>query len=188
MIWLQFKIQTFKLAIPTFTITNSKAIIKNSTIVIGEGNTIIYPSPNPTAPSSSTATPKIESVSPISSSRTQTITFLGKGFEDIQPQLLSLDDGSVDTVWGDSTPAIVIYDKTNLLSAGAAGDWSGFTNGPPDLIGIVLIRWSDTQIVLGGFGTGLGSRFSWSQISKGDSIEIQIQTISGLATFDTFVS
>jgi len=149
------------------TITDSNVTITNSTIIIGEGNTIIYPSQTPVPSSSPAMAPEIKSVSQISSSMNQTITIQGTGLGDIQPRLLTLGDGSVDTVWGDSTPSIVIYDKTNLLSAGAAGDWPGFTNGPPDLIGIVLLSWSDIQIVVGGFGTGLGSQFSWSQVEKG---------------------
>ena len=131
------------------------------------------------------SSPNISSISPISGALLQTITIQGSGFGNIQPQLLSLGDGSVDTVWGGSTPSIVVYDERNLLSAGAAGDWSGFTNGPPDLIGIVLVSWTNTQIVLGGFGSGLDSQFSWSQVSQGDTLQIQIQTASGIATYNT---
>ena len=168
-------------------ITNSNVTITNSTITLGEGNTIIYPSqtPTPTANSSSTTAPEITSVSPISAAQSQTITIQGNGFGDIQPELMRLGDGSVDTVWGGSTPSIVVYDKSNLLSAGAAGDWAGFTRGSPDLIGVILVSWTNTQIVLGGFGSGLGSQFSWSQVAKGDALQIQIQTSDGLATFNT---
>jgi hypothetical protein len=129
--------------------------------------------------------PVISSVSPISGDMSQTITVQGSGFGNTQPQLLNLGDGSVDTVWGGSTPSIVVYDKSNELSAGAAGAWSGFTNGPPDLIGIVLVSWTNTQIVLGGFGSGLNSRFSWSQVLQGDALQIQIQVTSGFATYNT---
>ena len=86
--------------------------------------------------------PVIDSVSPIAATLTQSIVIRGSGFGDTQPQLLSLGDGSVDTVWGGSTPRIVIYDERNELSAGATGNWSGFTNGSPDLIGVVLVIWS----------------------------------------------
>ena len=103
--------------------------------------------------------PVIDSVSPISSTLMQTIVIRGSGFGDTQPQLLSLGDGSVDTVWDGSTPSIVVYDERNKLSAGATGNWSGFTNGSPDLIGVDLVSWTDSQIVLGGFGSGLGSQF-----------------------------
>ena len=65
--------------------------------------------------------PAISSVSPISATLLQTITIQGSGFGNIQPQLLSLGDGSVDTVWGGATPSIVVYDERNELSAGAAG-------------------------------------------------------------------
>ncbi len=171
-------------------ISNSNVTITNSTITLGEGNTLIYPSqtPTPTTNSSSTTAPEITSVSPISAAQSQTITIQGTGFGDIQPQLMSLGDGSVDTVWGASTPSIVVYDKTNLLSAGAAGDWVGFTNGSPDLIGVILVSWTNTYIVLGGFGSGLGSQFSWSQVAKGDALQIQIRTAGGLATFDTIAA
>jgi|WetSurMetagenome_2_1015567.scaffolds.fasta_scaffold376884_1 hypothetical protein len=172
----------------SITITNSTVTISNSTIILAEGNTVIYPSQTPNPSLSGTTAPKITSVSPISSSPNQTITITGSGFGNLQPQLLSLDDGSVDTVWGASTPSIVVYDKTNLLSAGAAGDWSGFTNGPPDLIGITLVSWSDTQIILGGFGSGLNSRFAWNQVMQGDTIEIQVQTTGGLTTFNTVIN
>ena len=129
--------------------------------------------------------PVISSVSPISPARLQTIIIQGSGFGDIQPQLLNLGDGSVDTVWGGSTPSIVVYDERNLLSAGAAGNWSGFTNGPPDLIGIVLVSWTNSQIVIGGFGSGLGSQFSWTQVLQGDPLQIQIQNVDGVATYNT---
>lgn len=174
------------------TITDSNVTVTNSTIIIGQGDTLIYPTATPTPtpsqtgnPANSSATaPQITSVSPISASQTQTITIKGSGFGDIQPQLSSLGDGSVDTVWGGSTPALVVYDKTNLLSAGATGNWPGFTNGPPDLIGVIIVSWTNTQIVLGGFGSGLDSQFSWSQVSQGDTLQIQIQTTGGLATFN----
>jgi hypothetical protein len=176
-------------------ITDSNVTITNSTITIGEGNTIIYPSATPIANdttnpvnSSSPIAPEITSVTPISAEQSQTITIQGNGFGDIQPWLTTLGDGSVDTVWGGCTPSIVVYDRSNLLSAGAAGDWSGFTNGPPDLIGIVLVSWTNTQIVLAGFGSGLGSQFSWSQVMKGDALQIQIQTAGGFAAFNTTIA
>jgi hypothetical protein len=172
------------------TITDSNVIITNSTIILGEGN-IIYPSPTPTSnpvTSFPTNATKISFVSPICAAQPQTIIIQGKCFGDIQPQLTSLDDGSVDTVWGGSTPSIVILDEHNLLSAGAAGAWSGFTNGPPDLIGVILVSWNDTQIVLGGFGTGLGSQFSWSEVLKGDVLQIQVQTSNGFTTYTTTAS
>ncbi len=180
------------------TITGSNVTITNSTITLGEGNTIIYLSPTPssmanqtTNPSNSSqpmSAPEITSVSPSSGAQSQTIIIQGTGFGEIQPKLLSLGDGSVDTVWGDSTPSIVVLDERNLLSAGAAGAWTGFTNGPPDLIGVVLVSWNDTQIVLGGFGSGLGSQFSWSQVLKGDALQIQLQTAGRFATYNTVAS
>ncbi|MGA2680593.1 MAG: hypothetical protein ABSF44_02205 [Candidatus Bathyarchaeia archaeon] len=173
------------------TISDSNVTITNSTITLGEGNTIIYPTQTPTTSpvnSSTTNSPEITSVSLICAAQSQTITIQGNGFGDIQPQLMSLGDGSVDTVWGGSTPSIVVLDERNLLSAGAAGAWSGFTNGPPDLIGVILVSWNDTRIVLGGFGSGLGSQFSWSEVLKGDALQIQIQTSSGFTAYNTAAS
>ena len=173
------------------TITDSNVTITNSTIILGEGNTIIYPSPTSTpnpVNSLPADSPEITSVSSICAAQSQTIIIQGSGFGDLQPQLMSLDDGSVDTVWGGSTPSIVVLDERNLLSAGAAGAWSGFTNGPPDLIGVILVSWNDTQIVLGGFGSGLGSQFSWSEVLKGDALQIQVQTSSGFTTYNTVAS
>ena len=161
-------------------------IIANFSIT---ANNLGTPEPIPIGTPTPTANPEqspvISSVSPISPTLVQTITLQGSDFGNIQPQLLSLGDGSVDTVWCGSTPSIVILDERNLLSAGAAGAWSGFTNGPPDLIGVVLVSWTNTEIVLGGFGSGLGSQFSWSQVLQGDVLQIQIQTVSGVATYNT---
>jgi hypothetical protein len=173
------------------TISDSNVTITNSTITLGEGNTIIYPSQTPTpnpVNSLPTNAPEITSVSPINAAQSQTIIIQGNGFGDIQPQLMSLGDGSVNTVWGGSSPSIVVLDERNLLSAGAAGEWSGFTNGPPDLIGVILVSWNDTRIVLDGFGSGLGSQFSWSEVLKGDALQIQIQTTSGFTTYSTVAS
>jgi hypothetical protein len=150
----------------------------------------IAPAPTigPTSTPLPATAPEITSVSPIYAVQSQTITIQGNGFGNIQPQLMSLGDGSVDTVWGGSAPSIVILDERNELSAGAAGAWSGFTNGPPDLIGVVFVSWTNTQIVLGGFGSGLGSQFSWGQVLQGDILQIQIQTVGGVATYDTAVA
>ena len=189
--YLSFKDSYIQINASNVTISDSNVTITNSTIILGEGNTIIYPTQNPTTiPVNSVPAnaPEIASVSPICAALTQTIIIQGKGFGDIQPKLTRLEDGSVDTVWGGSTPSIAVLDERNLLSAGAAGDWSGFTNGPPDLIGIILVSWNDTRIVLGGFGSGLGSQFSWSQVLKGDVLQIQIQTSSGFTAYHTFVS
>ena len=173
------------------TISDSNVTITNSTITLGAGNIIIYPTQTPAANAENSSTPnqpQITSVSPICSAQSQTIIIQGRGLGDIQPELTSLGDGSVDTVWGGSTPSIVVEDERNLLSAGAAGDWSGFTNGPPDLIGITLVSWNGTCVVLSGFGSGLGSQFSWSEVSKGDPLQIQIQTSSGFTSYNTVAS
>lgn len=135
-------------------------------------------------PSPSNESPVIEHISPITSELQQRIVIKGTGFGNTQPMLSQLSDNSVNTIWGGSTPSIVFYDLNNELSAGADGDWDGFTNGPPDLIGIKLVKWTNTEIIIDGFGTGLGSRFSWNQVQTGDIIQIQIQTINGFATYN----
>ena len=81
-----------------------------------------------------------------------------------------------------------MLDERNFLSAGAAGDWSGFTNDPPDLIDVFLVSWNDTRIVLGGFGFG-----SWFTVFREPSFERRcftntIQTSSGFTPYRTVAS
>ena len=101
------------------------------------------------------APPVISSVSPISATRLQTITIQGNGFGNTQPRLMNLGDGSMDTVGGGTTPVIRIYDEGSLDSWEAGVQDS--PNSGADSIGVILVSWSDNEIVLGGFGTALNT-------------------------------
>ncbi|MCW4009917.1 MAG: hypothetical protein NWF05_04785 [Candidatus Bathyarchaeota archaeon] len=129
--------------------------------------------------------PVISSVSPIVASQTQTIHIFGSGFGDVPPRIESLGDGSVNTVGGGSTPIIQIHDD----------GWKGWQAGVRDspqsgacAIGVVLTKWSDTEIVLGGFGSALSltEQGLWN-IMVGDPMRIVIWTSGGIATYNTTV-
>src|SRR5271157_8494 len=142
-------------------------------------------SPNGVMPSTSIANntpPVISSVSNISATRLQTILINGSGFGDTPPQTVILDDGSVDTVYSNTTPSMTVADSGGSGHYWIAG-WKT-TDGP----GIFLVSWSNTEIVLYGFGTGVGVNGSGSwNIAPGDPITVNIWTISGHASFNTRV-
>jgi hypothetical protein len=112
----------------------------------------------------------------------QTITIEGSGFGNIQPQLMNLTDGSVDTNLGGTTPVIRIYDEAGLDSWEAGCSDSQLV--PKDTIGIYLTSWSDNEIVLGGFGTELNvnGQGPWN-INSGDPLIVDVQTSNGQAAF-----
>ena len=131
--------------------------------------------------------PVISSVSPISAALLQTITIKGSGFGNIQPQLMNLGDGSVDTVGAGTTPVIRIYDEGSLSSWEAGVQDS--PNSGADSIGVILVSWSDTEIVLGGFGTELNTngQGQWN-LSPGDPLLIAVLTANGQAAYTTTVT
>ncbi len=141
--------------------------------------------PAPIAPGSA---PAISSVSSIAAVQLQTIVINGSGFGNFQPQLMSLGDGSVDTVGGSKTPVIRIYDLGNSDSDSWEAGVQDSPNSGADSIGIILTSWSDTEIVLGGFGTALGTnnQGQWV-ISPGDQLLIAVLTANGQATCTTTV-
>jgi outer membrane protein assembly factor BamB len=128
----------------------------------------------------------ISNVSTITATRLQTIYIYGSGFGNTPPQTDSLGDGSVDTVWSTTTPSLVIWD-----TSGGVPTWSaGFENSSIfDAIGIILVSWADNEIVLGGFGSALGtSGESAYNIAVGDQLIVNVQTPSGSATYNTTVA
>ena len=130
--------------------------------------------------------PTIFSASPISASRLQTISIKGSGFGDVQPQTVSLGDGSVDTIDGGLTPSIQIRDESfdNNWAAGCSVTATGNEN----LIGVILVSWTDTQIVLGGFGSMLSTSGQGSyNLMPGDPIQILINVAGSVATYTTAV-
>jgi hypothetical protein len=146
----------------------------------------VVSSQSETTPISTEAPPVISSVSPISATRLQKIVISGSGFGNTQPQLLSLGDGSVDTVGGGTTPAIRIYDQNG------SGSWQAGVQDNPnsgaDSIGVILVSWSDTEIVLGGFGTALNTdgQGQWNLL-PGDPLLISVVTDNGQAVYTTTV-
>lgn len=122
--------------------------------------------------------PVISSVSPITATNLQTIRIYGSGFGNTQPQTVSLGDGSLDTVNSSTTPSIV-FDDSGKWGAG----WIAL--GVNCAIGIYLNSWSDNEIVLGGFGTALGTN-GWN-IAPGDSLDVKVFTPSGKADYKTTV-
>lgn len=119
-------------------------------------------------------------VSPIAAARNQTIMINGNGFGNIQPQVVNMSDGLVDTVAADTTPVIRIYDEEGLDSW-EAGCQDAISSGP---IGINLVSWSDHQIVLGGFGSELSvNRTGPWNINPGDPLIVDVLTSNGQAAY-----
>jgi hypothetical protein len=138
------------------------------------------------------SSPVIDSVSPISATRLQTITIRGSGFGDTQPVITSLGDGSVNTVGGGKnmpgeggTPVIQVnnYARNTWGSGVQDAPWTAGC-----AIGIFLEKWSDTEIVLGGFGSALSTTGQglWN-IKPGDPMRVVIITRNGIASYDTTV-
>jgi hypothetical protein len=136
--------------------------------------------------------PIISSVSPISTDRLQTITIKGSGFGDVQPQLMDLGDGSVNTIGGGrdlpgsgNTPVIQLHDEVPGYNYWQAGVRDSPHSGAC-VIGIILVNWSDTEIVLGGFGTALDTYSRWS-LNVGDPMRIVVITSGGKTEYKTTV-
>ncbi len=97
-----------------------------------------------------TSRPLISSVSAITTDTHGTITIQGSGFGSAPPQTVTLSDGSVDTGVNGTSPSIAIWDNLTQTSwTWQAGHWG-------NTIGIFLTSWSDTSIVIGGFGSLVG--------------------------------
>jgi hypothetical protein len=152
----------------------------------------ITPKPTPTQ-SPNAKPPVISSVTPITAARLQTITIYGNGFGNTQPVLLNLGDGSVDTVGGgknlpgaSGTPIIQVHDD-------ARNTWQAGVQDSPSTgcssIGIFLDKWSDTEIVLSGFGSALSTTRGTTEwtIENGDPMWILIATPRGTTTYNTTV-
>jgi hypothetical protein len=102
----------------------------------------------------SSAPTTITHVSLVTSDTKQTISITGTGFG-TAPQTVQLGDGSVDTVdCHVTTPSMSIQDD------GTGNDsWTAGLSGcdGTDGIGIYIVSWNDTTIVIGGFGSQLGN-------------------------------
>jgi hypothetical protein len=167
-----------------------RSLLNASLLILIIGGLLLAGAPRFGAAQSTTSlgnpeAPTISSVSPIAAVLSQTITVQGRGFGNIQPQLLDLGDGSVDTVGGGTTPTMFILDESTN-SGWQAGIQKNSTWGW-DSIGIILVSWSDTEIVLGGFGSALSTTGGEWVISLGDPILIDVQTMYGGANYTTTV-
>jgi hypothetical protein len=128
----------------------------------------------------------IQSVTPIHAVDSQTIVITGTGFGPTFPGTQSIGDGSVDTLGcGTTLPSMAIWDNGSGSDSWAAGRVS-CTNF--DAIGLHIQSWSDTQIVLSGFGSALGTPGegqSWN-IAPGDPLVVVVfgPNNSGQATYN----
>jgi hypothetical protein len=138
--------------------------------------------PPPTAP-------VISSVSRVMATRLQTITISGSGFGNVWPQTFSLGDGSVDIAYG-SIPSFAVIDSGKAEKTGDTSDGgeNWMAGGYTCAVGLILQSWTDTRIVLGGFGTALGTNGQgiW-YIDPGDPLTFYVTTSSGQATYQTRV-
>jgi hypothetical protein len=128
----------------------------------------------------------ISSVSPIVATRLQTIRISGTGFGDVLPQTVSLGDGSVETVKSNTTPSMAIFDNGT-----GSNSWiAGFTDNSTifSIIGLILVSWSDTEIVLGGFGNSLGINGQGTyNIAVGDPLQIDVYTSANSVSINILV-
>ena len=129
--------------------------------------------------------PHITSVSPILATNHQTISIKGSGFGDIPPQTSSLSDGSVDTVGGGMTPWLSIKDFDYGSHSWTAGEQLNYDK---NFIGIYINKWSDNEIVLGGFGNALGTNKGTWNIGVGDQLIIEVDTQGGQDFYKITVS
>ena len=118
--------------------------------------------------------PVITRVSPIQAKRNQTIVIEGRRFGNAGPKLISMGDAVDTDARNGRWPSLVINNSGKGWHSWEAGlkkeDHSG------DLIGVKLVKWSDTNITLAGFGAALGAdrdQSTW-KIGPGDRIEITV--------------
>jgi hypothetical protein len=139
------------------------------------------------------APPVISSVSAITATRLQTIHIYGSGFGNTWPQTVSLGDGSVDTL-SSATPYMCVSDNGKYQRTGDPSDggdnWAAGIISPScyAMVGIILLSWSDNEIVLGGFGTALGVGQGTWYIANGDPITVTVVTSSGQAAYTVIVA
>lgn len=116
----------------------------------------------------------ISHVSQLTTNTHDLIYIEGNGFGDTYPQTTQLSDGSVLTKGcGSNTPSIAILDKGSGNDTWPAGWYCNQVY--PGGIGLYIAKWSNTEIVLNGFGSALGinNLKSWN-INSGDPITIAV--------------
>jgi PKD repeat protein len=132
--------------------------------------------------------PSISSVSQIVAANSQTIYIYGSGFGNTPPQTVAVGDGSVDTYACNVTaPSLAVWDNS-----GGSHNWSAGRESCTnfDSIGIMIASWSDSEIVLRGFGSTLSTGIGTWTISPGDSLTINVwgPNNDGRAQFNIVVS
>jgi hypothetical protein len=100
-----------------------------------------------------TATPTITSVSPIGTTRVQTIIIKGRGF------------GTFVGYTGDS-------DFISFLDLSTHPQWGAGYSPRKDTVGLLVKSWSNTEIVLTGFTKAWGEH-NWT-LHKGDKEQIKV--------------
>ncbi len=126
--------------------------------------------------------PVIISVSQITTDTNASTTIVGQGFGDMPPKKSLNVDGSVDTLEDRVTPSLAVWDGCADMNCSSGWSWQAGHNG--NTIGVFVGNWSDTEIVLRGFGShslGPGQRTSqgckgskaWA-ICAGDTITIGV--------------
>jgi len=149
------------------------------------------PPPLPPPPKSASAPPTINSVTPVAAVNSKYIVITGSGFGNAPPKIDPIGDGSVNTsACSTTTPSLAI--RNNRAGAGWSAGRATCTNF--DAIGIIQNQnpsppywWSDTVIVLWGFGPALGQ--PPYNIAPGDPLSIVVfgANNSGMATFSESV-
>jgi hypothetical protein len=125
-------------------------------------------------PSAAAQSPVISKVSKISTQQFQTITITGSGF------------GTHKAYTGNSD-YISLLDKTKSWQAGYKGCLLGFCT--TDTVTLIVHKWTDTKIVLGGFSGAWGT--DDYTLNKGDSEQIAVfnpQTSAGPGTATVTIS
>jgi len=128
--------------------------------------------------------PNITSVRITLAGQSQLIYIEGSGFGDVPPQTISLGDGSVDTLGGGTTPSLSIQDNGGGSHTWEAGRQTS-SNTAADSIGLMIVKWSNNEIVLGGFGQSLSTSDlgSWN-IGSGDPLIVNVWTEGGSTSYN----
>lgn len=122
--------------------------------------------------------PVINSVSSITPINRQTIIITGQGFgSNPNSQYIFSDGSELTSVCFSNTPSIEIKDFGTGANSWSAGRLNCSLIDP---VTIFISSWNDTTIILGGFGSALGSTYS---ISTGDSIQIAVSDFAGLTAY-----
>jgi len=173
----------------TVLVTNTVTYSVNNNISITSSVVGTGPSAAPPTQSTSILSFAVFNISPISTDTMQRIIITGVGFGNGPTVVVNsvANDSSINTLRDSVHPSVLINDRTGNWSAGYAQ-----TSTDYDHVGIYLTSWSDTQIIIDGFGSLLGNATNPSQylISTGDLITVTVYGPNqiGIASLDTAVT